>query len=157
MKQNKMNLLKQTAIKNGLLIWLLLGFYFLLIDSLGYSDIAYLKIFNIMAILLGVNMTLKHYAKKGAHFGMLIRKGLQTAFIGVGLAIVGLLVYFEILLGGVDIASYSTTLIPTSSLSQYVFALFAEGISSAVIVVFVLLQFWKNYAEKQQALFEEKL
>lgn len=152
-----MNLLKQRATRNGLIIWLMLGFYFLLLDSLGYSDIAYLKIFNVVPVLIGVNMTLKYHAKKADHFGMLVRKGIQTAFIGVGLSIVGLLVYFEILLGGVDIANYSTTLIPTSSLSQYIFALFAEGLSSAIIAVFVLLQYWKNYAEKKQAAIKENL
>jgi hypothetical protein len=152
-----MNLLKQTAIKNGLLIWLLLGFYFLLIDSLGLSDVAYLKIVNILAILIGVNFTLRHFAKKGVDYGVLFGKGIKTSFIGVGLAILGLVFYFEVLLGGVDISQYSTTIIPTTSLSQYVLALFAEGIASAVIVVFVLLQYWKNYAPNKQKIVEEKI
>ncbi|MCC5924880.1 MAG: hypothetical protein JJT77_13940 [Crocinitomicaceae bacterium] len=152
-----MNLLKQTAIKNGILIWLLLGSYFLLLDMLGLSDFAYLKIVNILIIMIGVNLTLRHFAKKDDNYGVLFGKGIKTAFIGVALALLSLVFYFEVLLGGVDISQYSTTIIPTTSLSQYVLALFAEGLATAVIVVFVLLQYWKNYAENKRKLSKESI
>ena len=152
-----MNLLRQTTVKYGLLIWLLLGFYFLLIDSIGMADVAYLKIVNIVVVLFGVNLTLRHFARKGVSYGQLFVKGFSTAIIGIGLALIGLVFYFEVLLGGVAISEYSTTIIPTASLSQYVLALFAEGIASAVIAVFVLLQYWKNYAENKQKIVEQNI
>jgi len=152
-----MKLLRRTEFKNGLIIWLILGVFFLLMDAMGLANVPYLKIFNIVFILFGVNMTLRHYAKKGANYGQLFVKGCYTAFLGIGLALLGLIFYLEVLLGGVDMSQYSTTVIPTTGLSQYVLALFAEGISSAVIVVFVLLQYWKNFAENKQRAIENKL
>lgn len=140
-----MSLLKRIEVKNGLLLYLFLALYFLLMDGIGMSNEPYLKIFNIVFVLFCVNLTVKSYAKKGVGYLKLFSKGMGTAVIGIVLALVGLLVYFELLLGGVNLEAYSTTIIPTSTLSQYFLALFAEGLASAVVVVFALLQYWKNY------------
>ena len=140
-----MTLLKNVEFKNGVLIWLLVGFYFLLMDSLGLANEPYLKIFNVAFILLGVNLTVKHYAEKGYAYTKLFAKGVSTAMIGIGLSLVGLFIYFEFMLGGVSLNDYSTTVIPTTDLSRYFIALFAEGLSTSVVITFAILQYWKNY------------
>lgn len=140
-----MSFLKRTEIKNGILLYLFLALYFLLMDGIGLADEPFLKIINILFVLFCVNLTVKSYAKRGVGYLKLFSKGFTTAIVGIVLALVGLFIYFELLLGGVNLENYSTTIIPTSTISQYFLALFAEGLASAVIVVFALLQYWKNY------------
>lgn len=137
-------MIKQTEIKNGLFIFLGIGIFFLLVDSLGYSDNFYLKLFNFVFVLLGVNWTLKHYANKGQNYLNLYVKGFLTAMIGVVLSIIGIVGFIAYQSQEFSLAEYSTTLIPAESVTHFVLALFAEGLASSIIVVFILMQKWKN-------------
>lgn len=44
---------------------------------------------------------------------------------------------------GAEISEHSTTIIPTTNMSRYFLVLFAEGLSSSIIAVFALMQYWK--------------
>lgn len=128
--------------KNGFLIFLLLGLFFLIMDFAGLSDVAYLRVVNIAFILYGVNLTLKHLFEKKANYLKMFASGMMTALFGILLSLVGLFVYMQ--LSGAEVADYSTTTIPTTTMSRYFLVLFAEGLSSSIIAVFTLMQYWKS-------------
>lgn len=130
--------------KNGFLIFILLGLYFLILDLVGLSDVAFLKIVNIAFILFGVNLTLRHLSAEGKNYIRMLASGLTTALIGVVLSLIGLFIYMKFVNGDTDLSAYSTTIIPTTKLSHYFLALFAEGLSSSIVVVFALMQYWKT-------------
>ena len=137
-------IMQRTDVKHGIFVFLMIGLFFLIIDALGLSHIDYLKLVNIIFVFIGVNWTLKNYAKKGGNYLRLFSAGLVTALVGVGLSILGLFIYLEWILSSYNLADYSNTMIPSTTLSQYILALFAEGLSSSIIIVFGLLQYWKN-------------
>lgn len=128
--------------KNGFIIFLLLGLFFLTMDLAGLANVFYLKIFNFVFVLFGVNLTLKHLSKEKANYLKMFSSGMVTALIGIVLSLIGLFVYMKIT--DADMTDYSTTIIPSENLSHYFLALFAEGISSAIVVVFTLMQYWKT-------------
>ncbi|WP_339838973.1 hypothetical protein [uncultured Flavobacterium sp.] len=45
--------------KNGILIFLGIGLFFLLLDLFGFADKNYLRILNAFIVLYGINETLK--------------------------------------------------------------------------------------------------
>lgn len=127
--------------KNGFIIFLLLGLFFLIIDLAGLSDVAYLRVVNIAFILFGVNLTLKQLSEKKENYLKLFTSGMITALFGIVLSLIGLFIYMQIT--GAEISEYSTTIIPTTNMSRYFLVLFAEGLSSSIIAVFALMQYWK--------------
>lgn len=130
--------------KNGFLIFLLLGLFFLIMDFAGLSDVAYLRVVNIAFILFGINLTLKHLSEKKANYLKMFTSGMMTALFGILLSLAGLFVYMQ--MTGAEITEYSTTIIPTTSMTRYFLVLFAEGLSSSIIAVFALMQYWKSEA-----------
>lgn len=139
-------------IKNGIFIFLLIGIYFLIIDFLGLGNVSLLKLANIVFIVIGVNLTIKHYAQKSGYAYLTIfARGFATALIGIMLSLIGLFVYFQFILGGADLSEYQTTLIPATKLSHFFFAMFFEGMAVAAIIPFTLLQYWRKYIKETSA------
>ena len=135
-------------IRNGILLFLSIGLYFIIIDLLGYQDEIYLKTANIIFVFYFVNATIREKIKSGqsdylSNFGAAI----ITAVIGVFSSIIGFLAYL-LLIRGIDyLPELSEPLIGTGtelSLGQYSFILFAEGMTSSVIVAFILMMYWKK-------------
>ena len=56
-----------TEFKYGILIFLGIGIYFLLMEALGLSDFIYLRILNVFIIIFGLNLTIKSNLKEGKH------------------------------------------------------------------------------------------
>ena len=102
---------------------------------------------NILIVYYGVHSTLKSNIAEGktGYVSNLISAG-TTAIVGVGLSIAGLVafIYFK---GGTD---YLSTLSEgflfggKPSVNEYCIGLFIEAMASAVMVVFIAMQFWNN-------------
>lgn len=136
-------------IKNGIFIFLLIGIYFLIIDFLGLGNVSLLKLANIVFIVIGVNLTIKHYSQKSGYaYLSIFARGFATALTGIMLSLIGLFVYFQFILGGADLSEYQTTLIPATKLSHFFFAMFFEGMAVAAIIPFTLLQYWRKYIKE---------
>lgn len=138
-------------IKNGILIFLLIGIYFLIIDFLGLGNVALLKLANIVFIVIGVNLTIRDYTKIGFNYLSIFAKGFAAAFIGIVLSLIGLFIYFQFILGGADLSEYQTTVLPATKLSHFIFILFLEGMAVAAIIPFTLLQYWRKYIKETSA------
>lgn len=134
-------------IKFGFFIFLGIGFYFLLMELLGLTDIYILRLFNALIIIFGLNLTIKQNLKEGktGYLENLFSTSL-TGFIGIALGIVGLISFIKIKGGTTYLKTLSEAFMfgGNPSIAQYAFGLFIEGIGSVLIVSFITIQYWRT-------------
>ena len=132
---------------NGVIIFIGIALYFLLMEALHLSNVYFLRLFNIVFVYYGVNKTLKsNFAAGKTNFADNAISALLTALFGVFLSISGLVAYIYAKGGDDYIKTLPDTLlfVGTPSVMTYNISLLFEGIVSAVIVTFSLMLFWKK-------------
>jgi hypothetical protein len=133
-------------LKNGFLICIGLGLYFLFMEALDLSNLFVLRFLNVFIIIYGLNKTIRYNLKKNkkGFVDNLISSGL-TGIIGVFLGIVGLILYINFKGGTQYLNHLSEAFLfgGNPSIAEYAFALFIEGIASVIVVTFVNIQYWK--------------
>lgn len=130
---------------NGIIIFIGIGLYFMLMEILGLADLYYLRLFNVLFVFYGTNRTLKmNYQEGKTVFVSNAVSALLTSLTGVFLSIVGLIAYSYIKGGDAYLQSLSKTFLfgGTPSIMTYSISLLFEGIVSAVIVSFMLMLYW---------------
>lgn len=134
-------------IKNGFLIFLAIGIYFLLMELLGLSQLFYLRLVNIFFVFYGVNKSIQTNLSGGKKkFVSNAVSALFTSVVGVVLSIIGLVIY-SYLKGGDDfVQSLSATFLfgGNPSIDAYSISLLFEGLASSVIVTLLLMLYWNN-------------
>lgn len=134
-------------LKNGFLIFLGIGLFFLLMDLLGFSDQNYLRILNAFIVIFGINRTLKYNFSHGnSDYLENLIAGFKTGIIGVILGIIGLIVYIYIRGGESYLSRLSDTFffLGKPNIIKYSSVLFFEGVASCLIGSFALMQYWKG-------------
>lgn len=133
-------------IRNGLLIFFGIAIYFLLMQALGLSDNYLLRFLNIFIVYFGVYKTLKSNFNEGklGYIDNLISVGF-TAINGIVLSFIGLILYIYANGGQSFLNHLSPGFIFSGnpSVSEYCFGLLFEGLASAVIIVFISMQYWR--------------
>lgn len=143
-------MLSQTnTIKNGLLIFGLIGAYFVILELLGLTDNIFLKFINFIFVLIGVNNTLKAASSVNASYLKKLVAGVTTVFIGILLSTIALFIYLNVN-ESTDLSAYAVTLIPANSNLEFAGILFVEGFTSSLMIVFIMLQYWKNVNTPQE-------
>ena len=135
-------------ISNGLIIFIGIGAYFLLMEVLGLADQIYLRLFNVLFVFYGTNRTLKTNFMEGKVILVSNAGGaLLTALTGVFLSILGLIAYSYVKGGDAFVKSLSKTFLfgGNPSVMTYSISLLFEGVVSAVIVTFILLLIWETH------------
>jgi len=130
---------------NGFIIFIGIGLYFLLMEVLGFANLYYLRLFNILFVFYGTLKTLKsNYAEGNTILVSNAVSALITSLTGVFLSIVGLLIYIYAKGGESYIVTLSKTFVfgGNPSVMMYTVSLLLEGIVSAVIVTFMLMLYW---------------
>lgn len=132
---------------NGIIIWIGISVFFLLMKALSLADLFYLRALNILFIYYGANRILKSNFDEGkTNFPFNAKSALTTSLIGVFISIIGLIAYSYIQGGDKFVESLSASFLfggqPT--VVTYAISLLFEGIVSAVIVTFTLMLFWKK-------------
>lgn len=132
---------------NAIIIFAGIAAYFLIIDFLNLSDILWLRVFNVLFVWYGVTRTLSSNVAEGkTDYGYNLFSAGATALLGVVLSIVGLISYIHLRGGDAYISNFSEDLLfggePTAN--QYCLGIFFEGVASALIVVFVSVQYWRR-------------
>lgn len=138
-------------IKNGFLIFLGVGLFFLLMDLLGLADKNYLRFFNAFIVLYGINKTIKfNFHHNNSDYLENLLSGFKTGIIGVLLGIIGLIAFIYIKGGETYLSRLSDTFFFTgkTNMIKYCSVLFFEGIASSLIGSFVLMQYWKDIVIK---------
>lgn len=133
--------------KNGYLIFIGVGTYFLLIDFLGFSDNFYLRLLNVLIVFYGVNRTIETRIAQGkTEFVPNVVSAMTTSIVGVTLSVLGLIIYSYMKGGDAYVQSLSQTFLfgGNPSIVTYSICLFFEGIASSVIVTMLLMLYWNN-------------
>lgn len=137
----------QVEIKNGILIFVGIALFFLLMDLFGLANKNYLRILNAFIVLFGIWKTIKsNYANGTTEYLENLVSGFKTGIIGVVIGIVGLTIFVYIKGGESYLATLSDTFFFTgkTNLIKYCAVLFFEGIASSLIGSFVIMQYWKD-------------
>lgn len=139
-------------VTNGILIFIGIALYFLIMEFFGLSRIIYLRAFNAAFVYFGVSRTLQSNFKEGkTGYVTNLLSAATTAIIGVLLSVTGLVSYIYAKGGNTYIQNLSEEFLfggnPTAN--EYAFGLLFEGIASAVILVFVAMQFFRNKTAAQ--------
>lgn len=132
---------------NAIIIFAGISAFFLILDLLGLSDILWLRLVNVLFVFYGVNRTLSTNLQEGkTGYGFNLISATKTALLGVFFAIVGLVTYIYIQGGDSYVENLSADLLfggkPTAN--QYCAGILIEGVASALMVVFILVQFWRS-------------
>ena len=131
-------------IKNGFLLFIALGVYFLIMDASGLANNAILRSLNAVLIVYFINRTITYNIESGsADFFEAYFSALKTGALAVLLSMIGLLVYVHFRGGEIFLKELSGSLFFGHNLGiiPYVAVLFFEGIASVVIGVFVIMQY----------------
>jgi len=132
---------------NGFIIFLGISFYFLLIKAIGFGDKSYLRLFNIVFVLYGVNRTVKMNVSEGKiNFVSNGISALKTSLIGVVLSILGLLIYSYINGGDSYVQTLPKTFLFTGNptIIGFCLSLLFEGIASSVLVAMLIMLYWND-------------
>lgn len=132
---------------NGIIIWIGISIFFLLMKALNLADLFYLRALNILFIYYGTNRTLKsNYNEGKISFPINVKSALTTSLTGVFISIIGLVIYSYIQGGDKYVESLSASFLfgGQPNVVTYGISLLFEGIVSAVIVTYTLMLFWKN-------------
>jgi hypothetical protein len=133
-------------VKNGFIMFLGIGIYFLVMEAFGLSKYYFLRIFNVLIVVYGLNLTLKSNLKEGktGYMQNLLSSGL-TGIIGITLGIIGLALYLDLRGGQAYMNKLSKAFLfgGDPELGTYCLGLFIEGIASVVMVVFINMQYWR--------------
>ncbi|PKR79814.1 hypothetical protein CW751_13370 [Brumimicrobium salinarum] len=135
------------AIRNGIILFLILGLYFLILDLLGWADNIFLRLVNYIFIIAILNNTIRHAVSIGKNYLQRLFAGIATVFIASFLGAIGLLTYFSILEPPLE--NYIDSVISANSHVGLTVALFIQSLTSSIIVVFIMLQFYKNKAPRE--------
>ena len=133
--------------QNGFLIFLGIAIYFLFMNLVGLSDVFYLRLFNTLFVLYGVNRTIMMNIHDGEVFLVNNAKSaMKTSLIGVFLSIIGLIIFSYLQGGDQYVQSLSKTFLFGGNLSvmTYSICLLFEGIASTAVVTMLLLLYWNN-------------
>ena len=132
---------------NGATIFVGIGVYFLLMDALGFADVFYLRLLNIVFVFYGVNKTIQMNISEGKKtFVSNAVSAMMTSLVGVVLSVVGLIVYSYMQGGDNYTQSLSETFLfgGNPSIETYCISLLFEGVASSVIVTLFAMLYWNN-------------
>lgn len=129
-------------LRNGLFLFILLGLYFLFLDLLGWTDNFYLRLVNYVFIFFILRNTIKHTIVNRENYPIQFLISMFTVGMGITLSIVALFFYLYAL--GPSIERYDILVMTAHSYLQLCLALLIESLSSSIILVFIMLQFYKN-------------
>jgi hypothetical protein len=137
----------QKEFTNGIIIFIGIALYFLIMEMLGFSKQYLLRVLNVVFVWYGVNRTIKSNMMEGknGYLTNMLSAGL-TAFIGVFLSICGLLALIYAKGGTNYISNLSHDFLfgGNPTVNEYCFSVLFEGLASAVIVVFIAMQYWRG-------------
>ncbi len=132
---------------NGFIIFIGLSAYFFLMEIIGLSKLHYLRFFNVFIVYFGIHRTLQSNfnEKKLGYLPNLISSAL-TATVGILLSVTAFVLYIYYRGGQSYLNGLSEGILfgGTPTVTEYVFGLLFEGIASALVVVFISMQYWQN-------------
>ena len=133
---------------NAIIIFVGIAAYFFIIDLLGLSNVLWLRVLNVFFVWYGVNRTLSYNIEHGKkEYGYNLFSAGATAILGVIFATIGMVAYIHICGGDTYIEEHLASQMlfggkPTAN--QFSIGIFIEGLASALMVIFVSVQYWRS-------------
>jgi hypothetical protein len=140
--------LQQTAIKYGLITTAGLIGYFLLMKLVGLHQIAELRMLNLIILIAGVWLAIRSYKRK-TDDEMDYLQGFGIGMLTSAVSVIIFSVFIFIYLNFLDPA-FMETLKQNEAFGQYLnpymaaVAIFFEGMGSALILSFIIMQYMKG-------------
>jgi hypothetical protein len=141
--------INQIIIINALKIVLGVILYFFAMKLLGLESTSELRFLNFIFVAWGINSSIKSNIKKNQDTLYISNLfiGVSTSIIAMGIILIGLIMYVSLINTGFistleDLHLWGKNL----SIPFIVFAIIIEGIASAVIFSFIIMQYWKNHS-----------
>lgn len=136
---------------NGFIIFIGIGIYFLILQYMGLSDQFFLRIFNIVFVIYGVNRTLTQNHADGIRgYNTNFLSAIITSMIGAVLSVASLLAFIEFKGGEAYLKNLSESFIfggGELTIHQYCIGLLFESVAASLMASFCLMQYWKNKVE----------
>ncbi|RZJ33194.1 MAG: hypothetical protein EOO51_14690 [Flavobacterium sp.] len=141
----------KTEIINGIIIFVGMGLYFLLMEWLNMSHHVYLRLLNLIFVVYGVNRAIKTNYEAGVrgYFANLIG-AIITSMIGAVLSIIALWIYIQANGGEAYLNEHPARYIfggDTTNVEYFCIALLFEASAASLAVSFCLMQYWKDKVE----------
>ena len=133
---------RSNAIRNGLVLFVILGIYFVILDAVGLADNIFFRLGNYVFIFLILNNSLKSAVKNGKSYLGKLAIGVLTVFTAMTLGAISLFIYFQIY--EPDLDRYISSVIKANSYGGLCVALFIQSLASSFILVFIMSQYYKN-------------
>jgi hypothetical protein len=137
---------------NGIIIFICIGLFFLLMEALHLSDQIYLRLLNFVFVIYGINRTIKqNYEDHINGYFTNILSAILTGLVSLGLGLAAFIAYVEYQGESDYLHRFAEAYIfggGDPSLYQFVIGLALEGAAASVIVSFALMQYWKDKVEK---------
>ncbi|WP_159800661.1 hypothetical protein [Flavobacterium sp. MK4S-17] len=136
---------------NGIIIFIGIAAFFLIMEVSGLADNIYLRLVNFIFVIYGVNRTIKQDYKDGIDgYFTNLSSAFLTAFTSLILTIFAFIAYAEYRGGEAYLDTFVENYIfgGDPSLYQFCIGLFIEGLAACAIVSFALMQYWKDKVEK---------
>lgn len=136
---------------NGVIIFVGIGLYFVLLEALGLSDEFLLRILNIIFVVYGVNRTIRDNQADGIRgYNRNLLSAILTSMTGAILSIASLLAYIQFKGGESYLKNLAENFIfggGDLTIQQYCIGLLFEASAASLIVSFCLMQYWKDKVE----------
>lgn len=136
---------------NGLIIFLGIGIYFIILELLGLSNVFLLRILNVAFVVYGVNRTIKSNQADGIRgYNRNLLSAIITSMIGAFFSIASLLAYIQYNGGEAYLKNLADNFIfggGDLTIQQYCIGLLFEATAASLIVSFCLMQYWKDKVE----------
>jgi hypothetical protein len=132
---------------NGVLIFIGVAIYFLIIELLGLSHIYFLRLANALFVIYGVRRTiLWHISHSERDYLQNYISGYITSLIAVVLSVISLRIYCLARGGDSYVKEFSKMFWfgNNASLNDYCIGLLFEGAASSILVVFVLMNHYNS-------------
>ena len=137
---------------NGIIIFICIGLFFLLMDLLDATHIIYLRLVNFVFVIWGINRTIKSNFNDNLNgYFSNIASAILTGLVSLILSVLAFMVYAEQKGGEEYLKRFASDYIfggGDPSPYQFGIGLFIEGLAASVIVSFALMQYWKDKVEK---------
>jgi len=137
---------------NGLIIFVCIAAFFMLMEVLHLSDQVYLRLLNFVFVIWGINRTIKsNYKDHTDGYFSNLASGILTGIVSLVLGLIGLVIYVQVQGQEAYLKTFAESYIfggGDPSVYQFCIGLALEGVAASVIVSFALMQYWKDKVEK---------
>ncbi len=144
--------MKTRILINGIIIFIGIGAFFLIMEAIGHSNQTFLRLVNIIFVVFGVNRTIK--GNFNAHIDGYFRNltaAFLTTIVSLALSLLSFHIYLQFKGGEEYLPQLAQNFVfggGEPNLAEFTIGMAIEGIAAGAVISFAMMQFWKDKLEK---------